>query len=575
MYNKKSSALSDQKAVNVLESDISDASYQSDLSLDDIALVLDDVINVPEGQQVIHRILRNLTFKTGNESKKQTIDRSFDILTQILNSRAAKTQQVIRWAQDFNTVIIEPNTPHIVLDKHFRIVKQTPSAKQIGEFKVGQSLKNFVSQPQFDSSGAPFKNTDFKMIKCGRKHVPVRINDLPLSVEKSNFYLLELGSQGLTRETALILENRFRTTSSELEILDLLIQRYSVAEISEIRNGSIRTVRKHLESLMNKLQVKSMLDAVLVVNDLSTLVSNTNENALPQYSKNQKTENWQTYSSKSLNGSFTYRVDGISTLRPLIIINSIELATRLPDAFYELAQDHGYCVYSVCRPGYLASQPLDSIARQSQILQNWMKDNKIENATVMAHCTGVPVAAHLAKHCKRVTFSIFANSTLGGNPITAFSNSALSKFINQAVSSRTALKFTRIAMYHWGKMVGPSAFYKSFLGSSEEDRNFIEENPDLISNAFHAMYQTDASTHLLDLQSTFGSSQSCTYFPCKNISAILVNGKSTRDDWKKLGSENSANFGIKQLIVSRGDVFCGFLSFEEILKAISKSKTKN
>ena len=457
--------------------------------------------------------------------------------------------------------------PLIILDADYRIVEISRAAAKITKLETGQSMYEFFP----NSSAGKIKTTpdldkvvDFIQIEDREfAYSVVKIDD-PISSDQ--LYELRLNKITLPDSIEKTLRTDFRVTRTELAVLVLLFHRYSVGEVAQKRNISIRTVRKHTESIIRKLGSKSMLDALLKVKDLCMLYSEITNPASAEMQCQASARDWHTYDARSGPFRLNFRVDGNSKLRPLVILNSIEFAARLPEKFYHNAEQLGYCVYTVCRPGFLGTPTVNSVKQQADIVRAWMAEIGIKNAIVLAHCTAVPCAVYLAEYAESVAYSVFANTTLGGRPLPAFLNRSLGMFIEQSLNSKIALSFTKQAVAHWVKSSGAMHFYKTTFGSTKEDVEFVESNAILVDEAVCALLKLDLEALRLELGATFTE----TGFPFVhgklNAKAVVVNGASTTDQWRRIAATQAGKLQIDCHNVPAGDIFCGFQSLEKILR---------
>lgn len=318
-------------------------------------------------------------------------------------------------------------------------------------------------------------------------------------------YKFTLWKIELPSESEDYIRRTLNLTNTELDILKLCLQRYSVHAIADIRGSSLNTIRTHVKNIKNKFRSHSLTDVISSTHEIIAL-HHTAQSGSTHF-KNDYIPRQRNVGLVKLPAS-PYQVEysryGNPEDKPLVILHSIEYGISPPKAFLELAHEKGFCVYVPVRPGFGRTTPADSIPQAAQILNRFFKSITLKDITLVSLSTSAPTSLELLHLSSEIRDAIFVNYAFDTkNKIPHIQPVWLRGLLEFGLGSPESFKFAFRMSKGMLKVIGYNTFYKKMYQSCEEDLLYLATNAKTFEASANLILSAEPDTCRNDIAASF------------------------------------------------------------------------
>ncbi len=271
----------------------------------------------------------------------------------------------------------------------------------------------------------------------------------------------------------------------------------------------------------------------------------------------------------------------VSDLKPLVIVNSIELPMPPSKAFCDLMWDAGYQVVFVRRPGFGGAPGLPAALltqteirngaaamTEAAILHRLVDTLGLANFVLLGLGTANSVCVRLSKLSPKVDFAVFSNPLFHQDVWEIVRPKWMQSMVRQTLTSKGGLRFTVIALKAALKR-NPNWFYRQFAQKSAGDIDYVAENTPDFAAAAGLLQNMEPETVYYDLQMALiiDTQVDATFF--RDINGIVLCGTETTADWRERMREQADRLAFPIAFAPSGDLFVPYKSPRVLLDILN------
>ena len=270
--------------------------------------------------------------------------------------------------------------------------------------------------------------------------------------------------------------------------------------------------------------------------------------------------------------SLEYVVDGAPELRPLVIVQSLELCCWPTEIFCQTAKAAGFRVISIRRPGFGANSPLIDRDAQACLIRNFLEEKGLEDVVLVGLGCSNPICERVTlSGDSRVAFSVFANCGFNYDQMGEFQPDWIAKALEQALISPAGSRLSLMALKSsWG-VFGQTWVYENLWRKSVGDIAFLRNNSGLMSEAISMLQvRLDVPTFMFELGNTLIEDPILSDGCFRDIPAMTVSGTETTSSWKNGIESEAERLGLPPVAyMSSGDMAVVFQSADEFFAVLT------
>jgi len=270
--------------------------------------------------------------------------------------------------------------------------------------------------------------------------------------------------------------------------------------------------------------------------------------------------------------SLEYITDGSPDLRPLVMLQSLDMSCWPTAEFCQVAQAAGYRTVSVRRPGFGGNSPLNDLEAQVRLVRDFLEQMELEDAVLVGTgCSNAICQRVSLSGDSRVSFSVFANCGFNYDQMGEFQPEWMAKVLEQALTNPAGSRLSLMALKSsWG-IFGPTWVFENLWRKSVGDIAFLRENPEIV-NEMISMLQNrlEAPTFMFELSNALKHDPILTDGCFNDVPAMTLSGSETNHTWKDGIESEVERVGLPPVTyLTSGDVSVMFKSADEFFMHLS------
>jgi pimeloyl-ACP methyl ester carboxylesterase/DNA-binding CsgD family transcriptional regulator len=252
--------------------------------------------------------------------------------------------------------------------------------------------------------GADFLSQPLQFDAGRRENTCVLVKRLPDAAQGGEtLFLVTIVDFGFADGVAEIFRETYRLTEAETEVAIKLAGGARPAEIANMRNVSLETVRAQIKSIKQKTGVRDIPDLVRLLCGFSVGILVPDRFPASSIRPAQTVFTPSTRSIRLADGRrMEYVVQGAPSGEPVILFHNMPYGHILPDAAIRAASAMGLTIYSPVRPGYRSSDPLAKARGEKWLnavgrdTKEFMERMRISRARLLGNVAGGTFAIRFA-----------------------------------------------------------------------------------------------------------------------------------------------------------------------------------
>ncbi|MEL7107681.1 MAG: alpha/beta fold hydrolase [Pseudomonadota bacterium] len=326
----------------------------------------------------------------------------------------------------------------------------------------------------------------------------------------------------LTRLSARVrqhLQHQYGLTKSEIEILELVLQRHSLEQIADIRDGKLNTVRTHVSRLNGKLECHSLVETVSKTIEISNAIALRSPQHVPA---NSTDENGARRIKLETPGAMVeYRRYGSSSGHPVIVLHSLEYGYMPSQRMIEAARARHLNLIFPIRPGFGDTSSAPSLQKAADMMSEFIRVLKLEDVTLVGLSMAAPMALLVQDRNARIGRTLLVNYGLNvSDKVKGIQPSWIRGLLRMGLTSPTSFAFGARTINSMIRTFGGKRFYRMLYRSQASDLAFVEGHLEQFSLMADYIAGSDRTHSRLDIQSAF--------LPNPDLEALLGRAGSVR-----------------------------------------------
>jgi DNA-binding CsgD family transcriptional regulator/pimeloyl-ACP methyl ester carboxylesterase len=405
----------------------------------------------------------------------------------------------------------------------------------------------------------------------GSRHIASVVR-VPLNGQQEDMYRFSVWKIMLPSDAEVYIRKNLLLTNAEIEILVLLLERFSIGTISEYRKCTLNTTRTHINNIKKKFKSNSLTDVISSTHEIIALHHQKRDvfsDAPDRYVPVQGNSNISKLPTGKLQVEYSRygSIDG----RPLIILHSVEYGISPPKDFVAEATAAGYCVYVPLRAGFGRTSSAGSIGLAAVLLSEFIKTLELENVKIIAFSTSSPTAIKLLETNDKIKSIVFVNYGFDTKDKIAHIKPVwLKGLLKFALGSQESFNFAFRMSKRMLSLVGYKTFYRKIYQSCEEDLLFLEENLDVFKASANLLLSVKPESLRDDLVAAFQHNPTLDQAALKNDNIVAVFGEHTHGISLAPIKTATENLGIPFYVMAKSGRNCVYqnpMQFFQIIDA--------
>lgn len=298
------------------------------------------------------------------------------------------------------------------------------------------------------------------------------------------------------------LQEHYGLTQSEIEILQLVMQRHSLEQIADIRGGKLNTVRTHVARLNNKMQSRSLVETVSTTMEIANAVELRSPPAqqLPDMDESAA----RRISLETPGACVEYRRYGSSSGHAVIVLHSIEYGYMPSQQMIEAARARHLNLIFPIRPGFGDTVAAATLQESADLIAEFIRVLKLEDVTLIGLSMSAPLALMVQDRNARVGQTLLVNYSLNvQDKLSGIQPSWIRGLLRMALGSPAGFNFGTRTLRSMLRTFGGKRFYQLLYRSQKADSEYVEANLDQFATMAAYIAAADRTNARLDLQSAF------------------------------------------------------------------------
>jgi DNA-binding CsgD family transcriptional regulator len=461
--------------------------------------------------------------------------KSFNTLLNVVYSQSLSKIDAFNANQHFTHQDMQNDTDptSFLINSKLEIISIGQRASEILDMSLGDNVSDHLNVEFNAILNVAKSNAQKKILgdiygKDGSRHI-ASIARVSLRGHIDDIYRFTLWKIELPTASETYIRDTLGLTNAEIEILELALERLSVQSISDIRNCTLNTTRKHINNIKKKFKSSSLTDVVSSAHEIIALhyekrlpVSQAREWHLPI----QRNSNISNLPIDSKRVEFSRY--GALNAKPLMVLHSLEYGVAPPRAFIEEANRAGYCVYLPMRAGFGRTSNAESTRLSASLLNEFISILGLKDIKLVALSTAAPTAIHLIERCDRIESAIFVNYGFDTkDKIDNIKPDWLRGLLKFGVGSDAGYRFAFHMTKRMLRMIGYKNFYRRIYQGCKEDLDFLEDNLDIFKASANLILSAKPEAVREDLTASFIDNPTLDPALLKNFDVISIFGEHT------------------------------------------------
>ncbi|MEL6693921.1 MAG: alpha/beta fold hydrolase, partial [Pseudomonadota bacterium] len=298
------------------------------------------------------------------------------------------------------------------------------------------------------------------------------------------------------------LTNHFGLTSSELEILELVLRRHRLEQVASLRGIKLNTVRTHVARLNSKLGCHSLTETIAMTVELSQALSRRTEP--PHVIVTEDETASRRISLPNDDHCVEYRRFGDAHGRPVIILHSLEYGYLPSEEMMAEARKGGINLIFPLRPGFGETTATGSIEGAARLMGEFIRVLDLKDVILVGQSTSAPLALEIQTISARVAKTVLINYGLDvTDKLSRIEPKWLSGLLRMGLSSRAGFAFGARSLRSISETFGGLRFYRMMYRNQPSDLAYLNANTQSFQLVSDYLYGAELIHTRLDLESAF------------------------------------------------------------------------
>ncbi len=273
-----------------------------------------------------------------------------------------------------------------------------------------------------------------------------------------------------------------------------------------------------------------------------------------------------------------------SHLRPLVIVNSLDLPMPPSERFCDLMWKAGYQTIFIRRPGFGSTRGLPAplladecvqngaaVVGEAALLNALMKTMKLNDFVLLGIGSANPVCYRLSKLNPEIKLSVFANPTFNQDIWDVFRPQWLQAMLRQTLISKSGLK---IATQGLKAILSqrPLWFFKQVVQKSAGDAEYVAQNAEDFIEASQLLQNITPQTVFYDIRMSLVTDPFLKDDFFDGTKAVILSGSETTNRWQSQLNQEANRLNLPVVYAPAGDMFVPYASPQTLIEILPKPR---
>ena len=260
---------------------------------------------------------------------------------------------------------------------------------------------------------------------------------------------------------------------------------------------------------------------------------------------------------------------GADSLRPLLLLQSLEYPGWPNLKFCELARQAGFRTISVRRPGFGNIREPASLDEQVSLIGLFLEAQRRGDAVVACLGTSNTLGYRLASH-PAVGLTVLGNCCFNHYPMAEIRPDWFARHMEQTLTSVGGARLALMGLKGAQAVFGKFWVTENFMQKSEGDLEYLHDNHDLFEEAMDCILAgMEIHTFIQELSSTLKQDPFLTDGCFEGLPVISVSGVETSETWQSAIRAEAERVGAPLHFFPSGDALVLHQCPHELMKLIS------
>lgn len=276
------------------------------------------------------------------------------------------------------------------------------------------------------------------------------------------------------------LGQQYGLTKSEIQILELVLRRYSLEQVAEIRTSTLNTVRTHVARVIQKLGCHSLVEAIATAIEIANALGAAppSQHALVPSKQDAHAPEIRPIGARGQTVEF--RRYGAPGGRPVMILHSLEYGFMPSDLMIKCATERGLNLIFPIRPGFGATSAGCGIDEDASIVKALIETLGLRDLTLIGLSFSGPLALAIQDENPRVAQTALINYGLNAkDKMKNIHPKWVRGMLRMGLNSTASFAFGANTVLSMIKTIGGLRFFRTVYRNQESDQKFVEANTPL------------------------------------------------------------------------------------------------
>jgi DNA-binding CsgD family transcriptional regulator len=410
-----------------------------------------------------------------------------------------------------------------------------------------------------ESQGRGVKEVYTDIIDSSNMRHMVKVVPVISGLERFDGYTVTLCKQRIPAAAESYIRHKLQLTNTEIDILQLLLQRFDLQQIADYRKSTLNTTRTHINNIKRKFNSRKLSDVLISVSEIIS-AHEAVEHARVDYADRFMPVRHHTKIVHLRTGGWQveYSRYGDAGATPMVILHSLEYGAAPSPDFISAAIAAGYCLYVPYRPGYGRTTAAPYIRKAAEMMTEFLSVMKLTDVTLVALSMAVPTAVNMVDLSKRISKLWIVNYAFDvEDKISKIKPVWVRGMLDLGLRSKASGKYTLNAAKGLIRIIGPMKFFRKIYESCAEDLSYVVSHEANMEICGELLLSSKLEAVRNDLQSALTANpQLIPLFKKYYASMSAIYGQSSHGVSSKPAQEAAANLGIGFHTMQKGGRNC-------------------
>lgn len=298
------------------------------------------------------------------------------------------------------------------------------------------------------------------------------------------------------------LKQHFLLTQSEINILELVLQRHTLEQVADIRGNKMNTIRTHVARLIQKLECHSLVEAVATTMEIANAL--TKATPLDAPAQDLKEDGTRHIALETPGTNLEYRRYGAAQGHPVIVLHSLEYGYQPSEQMIKAARAHALNLIFPIRPGFGATTPTETLEEAAKLIDELMKVLHLTDVSLVGLSTAAPLALAVNARSSRIGQVWLVNYGLNvGDKLKAIQPKWIGGMLRMALNSTASFTVGLRSVRSMIRTFGGMRFYRMLYRSQDADMTYLENHEDMFKLSGDYIAKGNITNIRLDIETAF------------------------------------------------------------------------